>query len=72
MAMEKAPGENQQKQSRHVWAGGLSPRGPGDRPQPQQGPLGPMPLVQGQGEMGRTTQMWQLPEMHLLTEAGAT
>lgn len=26
--MEKAPGENQQKQSRSVWAGGLSPKGP--------------------------------------------
>lgn len=74
MAMEKAPGENQQKQSRSVWTGELClPRVSGDWPQLQQGPQGPLPLAQGQGEMGRTPRMWQLPEMHLLMEeAGAT
>lgn len=69
-AMEKAPGENQQKQSQAV-KGGCAGRGDLGTGHSCSGALGPLPPAQGQGEVERTPQMWQLPEMHLLTEAGA-
>lgn len=68
--MEKAPGKINKTITKRVGRGALLAEGTWGPATAAAGP--PLPLAQGQGVMGRTPRMWQLPQMLLLTEAGAT